>query len=63
MDMISVGNNATRILGLMRKDQQLGLKPEEKLAALESACGIVRSTIAAESFKLMWPSVLTGGAK
>ena len=34
------------------------LKPDEKIAALDTACATIRAVVAAESFKIMWLNVL-----
>ena len=37
------------------------LKPDEKIAALDTASATIRAVIAAESLRIMWASVLNPG--
>lgn len=60
MDMKKVGEDAVKILEALNHFDPI-LSPSEKIAALDAASSIVKSTLSAESFSLMVARLLNGG--
>jgi len=55
MDIITTNTAAGQILEFPAKTE---LKPDEKIAALETAAWMIKSVLSAETLKLMWANVL-----
>jgi hypothetical protein len=55
MDITNTNTAAGQILEFLAKT---GLKPDEKIAALETAAWTIKSVLGAEMLKLMWANVL-----
>lgn len=58
MEISKVNINAGLILTFLHDTD---LKPDEKIAALDTASATIRAVIAAESLRVMWASVLNQG--
>ena len=58
MDMAEISNEAGKVIAYLATTD---LKPDEKIAALETASWTIKSVLSAEMLKVMWANVLDKG--